>query len=424
LNTGISSANFGFLASHNTHLVRLAGLAERYFQDDPETTLIKLRQFAELLAQIVAARIGLYVNQEEHLVDLLNRLEFGRVISREDGERFFRLRKAGNWAVHIRYLGATDAGAGDHAIALTHLKVARELGIWFHRTFGSDRKFSPGPFVPPPDPAAATTALHQELTRLREEVANHRTAAEKARLAVEETTQARLTAEERARQEAVERELWEQFAHEGEQAKQELMQQLAALQTQSAANPENTRALVQRAEETANAIDLLLMDEAGVECRTRLYTKKLEPNEKGIRRGVRLFEYLVKKANQGNAVGISYIGFLTYLHSCDEGKFSELAGRDFRQGDSSDAVCIASCVTVQAGGRKQIAGSGRSIQAGMDTFIWSKKSPHDRPRRAFENSRYPIPYTPEDWRLIFPDAQRRLITPAELGLVGREADHS
>ena len=48
------SANFGYLGSHDAQLVRLGGLAERYFKDDPNTCLIKLRQFGELLAQLTA----------------------------------------------------------------------------------------------------------------------------------------------------------------------------------------------------------------------------------------------------------------------------------------------------------------------------------------------------------------------------------
>ena len=46
--TGIS-ANFSFLADHDLQLTRLAALAERYFADDPNTCLIKPRQFGELI---------------------------------------------------------------------------------------------------------------------------------------------------------------------------------------------------------------------------------------------------------------------------------------------------------------------------------------------------------------------------------------
>lgn len=54
--TGTLSANFAFLATDNGQLERLAALAERYFADDPNSTLIKLRQFGELLAQHLITR--------------------------------------------------------------------------------------------------------------------------------------------------------------------------------------------------------------------------------------------------------------------------------------------------------------------------------------------------------------------------------
>ena len=39
--------------------------------------------------------------------------------------------------------------------------MARTLGVWFHRAFGRDPDFRPGPFVPPPDPAQASRELHR-----------------------------------------------------------------------------------------------------------------------------------------------------------------------------------------------------------------------------------------------------------------------
>src|SRR3954471_22533777 len=41
----VTTANFDFLRAHDPTLVRLGGLAERYFRDDPATALVKLRQF-------------------------------------------------------------------------------------------------------------------------------------------------------------------------------------------------------------------------------------------------------------------------------------------------------------------------------------------------------------------------------------------
>src|SRR5579864_7138426 len=147
------SANFDFLGTHDAQLVRLGGLAERYFKDDPNTCLIKLRQYGEILAQLTAAKAGLLASPEEPQTDLLRRLKFERIVPREVGDLFHQLRIAGNRATHSQ--------AGDHAEALSTLKMARELGIWFHRTF-ADARFSAGAFVPPPDPAAVTTVLQEE----------------------------------------------------------------------------------------------------------------------------------------------------------------------------------------------------------------------------------------------------------------------
>ena len=51
-------SNFTHLKTHDEQLVRLGLLAERYFAEDPNTCLFKLRQLTELLAQWVASRMG------------------------------------------------------------------------------------------------------------------------------------------------------------------------------------------------------------------------------------------------------------------------------------------------------------------------------------------------------------------------------
>ena len=61
----IASHNFQFLTTYDRQFMRLAALAERYFRTDSNTSLIKLRQFGELLAQEIAARVGLFTSQDE-----------------------------------------------------------------------------------------------------------------------------------------------------------------------------------------------------------------------------------------------------------------------------------------------------------------------------------------------------------------------
>ncbi len=244
----VASPNFDFLKAHDPQLVRLGALAERYFRDDPNTTLIKLRQFAELLAQLTAAKTGNFTRTEEPQTELLRRLKFERVLPSEVADFFHQVRIVGNQATH--------AQGGDHAQALTALKIARQLGVWYHRTFGN-RAFKPGQFVPPADPADATKVLHDELAHLRVALDESRSLAEKARLAAEAEARERLSAEERATREREERALWEQLAGEAEQAKASLAAQLVSLQTAAMqATPQATAAIVAEAEVAAAEIDI------------------------------------------------------------------------------------------------------------------------------------------------------------------------
>ena len=153
-----TSPNFGFLAKRYPELERIAARSERYFSDDPIVSLITLRQFGEALAQLVAARSGLYTDPNERQRDLLRRLRVdGRYPSNVLG-LFNQLRKDGNAAAHHH--------TGDHAKALECLKMARKLGIWFYRTF-DNHNFKPRPFQPPRPPIDATTELTAELDRSR-----------------------------------------------------------------------------------------------------------------------------------------------------------------------------------------------------------------------------------------------------------------
>ena len=122
------SANFGFLGRHDALLISLGALAERYFADDPVTALIKLRQFGEVLAQHAAANLGLPRLPDEQQVDLLQRLRNARALTPEVHQLFGTIRRTGNAAVHQH--------AGSHGDALHCLKLARQLGVWYHRSLG------------------------------------------------------------------------------------------------------------------------------------------------------------------------------------------------------------------------------------------------------------------------------------------------
>ena len=97
---GMQQSNFTHLRAHDEQLVRLGLLAERYFAEDPNTCLLKLRQLTELLAQLAASNVGLFTSPDEKQVDLLRRLHDQGIVPCEVGGLFTEVRTSGNDANH------------------------------------------------------------------------------------------------------------------------------------------------------------------------------------------------------------------------------------------------------------------------------------------------------------------------------------
>jgi type I restriction enzyme R subunit len=245
----LPSSNFEFLGEHDAQLPRLGALAERYFRDDPATAIFKLRQFAELLSKLTAARHGLYIGERESFEETLRRLSYERVIPKEAADVFHVLRKLGNTAAH--------EAAGDHSDALSALKFARQLGIWFHRTYGKQPGFKAGAFLPPREPPDATAILKEEIANLRRKAAESEGIAAIARREADEHARARESAEQRLAREMEDRAIWEKLAQETEAEKANIAARLAILQSAAEQAPKSlTLELIQRSEDASAKIDL------------------------------------------------------------------------------------------------------------------------------------------------------------------------
>lgn len=158
-----ASPNFGFLGEHDSLFVELAESAERSFSADPNTTLIKLRQLGEALAQHLAALSGIEFDEQTSQADLLYRLNRELRLEPQVKELFHTLRIEGNKATH--------QFRTRHKEAMDGLKLARELAIWFHRSFGkTGANFKPGAFVPPADPSSQLRQLQSDIEKLRHDL--------------------------------------------------------------------------------------------------------------------------------------------------------------------------------------------------------------------------------------------------------------
>ncbi len=118
----MQSLNFEHLRPHWPELSDLCGFAEKYTADDPQSALVKLRTYAEILVGIVYREFKLPSLATDKFVD---RLQAAAFIAAVDGailDKLHAIRKAGNSAAHDgKYV------KGD---SLWLLKEAHILSYW------------------------------------------------------------------------------------------------------------------------------------------------------------------------------------------------------------------------------------------------------------------------------------------------------
>ncbi|MET4026517.1 type I restriction enzyme R subunit [Marinobacter sp. MBR-99] len=258
--TEFKSGNFSFLSEHDSLFVELAESAERAFASDPNTTLIKLRQLGEALAQHLAALSGIEFDEQTSQSELLYRLNRELRLEPQIKELFHILRIEGNKATH--------QFRTQHKEAMDGLRVARALAIWFHRSFGkAGASFKPGPFVPPADPSAQLRQLQSDIEKLRHDLQH-------ANMELDSSQQlSQLIEKEKAEYEALAVAMDEEsraLAEQARQHEQALSQQqqayeqkIKALQQQLAEQGEQTvnQQRQQVAKQTKAATDTLVLNE-------------------------------------------------------------------------------------------------------------------------------------------------------------------
>ena len=159
----LSKSNFYFLAEHDVLFLELAQAAERAFTSDPNTTLIKLRQLGEALAQHIAVLAGIEFDEQTTQADLLYKINRELKLEPVVRELFHTLRVEGDKATH--------QFKTQHKEAISGLVVARKLAIWIHQSFGQTdheplTRASKAPFVTkpiktsPPASSATFAGLH------------------------------------------------------------------------------------------------------------------------------------------------------------------------------------------------------------------------------------------------------------------------
>lgn len=248
-----ASSNFAFLQEHDPVFLQLANTAELVFASDPNTTLIKLRQLGEALAQDLASRAGIEFDTNTTQSDLLYKLSREIQLDQNIRSLFHTLRVEGNRATH--------EFRTQHREAMDGLKVGRALAIWYHQSFSKNpQAFKPGPFVTPSDPSAPLRDLQSQIEQLKAQLSESNQQVESnqqlAELLKREAEEYAVLAEQMDAESRGHKQLAAEHEAALHKLRTEHEQSLKALQLQLAAQPQASKQVAKKTQQASSSFDL------------------------------------------------------------------------------------------------------------------------------------------------------------------------
>ena len=248
-----ASSNFSFLQEHDPVFLQLASAAEQVFASDPNTTLIKLRQLGEALAQDLASRAGIEFDATTTQSDLLYKLSRDIQLDQNIRSLFHTLRIEGNKATH--------QFRTQHREAMDGLKVARALAIWYHQSLGKNGNvFKPGAFVTPADPSTPLRDLQNQIEQLKAQLCESSQQLESnqqlATLMRREAEEYSVLAEQMDAESREHKHLAETHEAELNKLRAEFEQRLTALQQELETKPQSTQQVVYKTQQASGSFDL------------------------------------------------------------------------------------------------------------------------------------------------------------------------
>ncbi len=157
--------NFKFLEDKWSILSKVGETAERNVFQDPNTTISKLRTFAETIAKYIVALENIKEERGIIQADRLNHLYYNQFLSREIYDLFNLIRLKGNKATH-------DPSYGDTDEAKALLQMAYRIGVWFMEVYGDWDFQAPAYREPKPEKSFSEKEL-EDITRTYEEKLAH-----------------------------------------------------------------------------------------------------------------------------------------------------------------------------------------------------------------------------------------------------------
>lgn len=149
-------SNFRSLKSHWPSLYEHAHFAEIYAYSDPQTAVIKLRCFAEVLVGIIFQDLRLPCEPGDGFFEKLKSPDFQDLVGPAILQKLHAIRLLGNKAAHGRSMNAQTS--------LYLIEESYLVGQWFYKTYSGDISSHYPPYRPP-EPATKPTEASADLTR-------------------------------------------------------------------------------------------------------------------------------------------------------------------------------------------------------------------------------------------------------------------
>ncbi len=146
----IKSLNFEPLRAACPELANMGGYAEHYAHTDPESALVKLRNFAERLVDRIYLKLRLQRMPQSTFVDLLHDASFKTVAAPQVLDKLHLLRRIGNRGAHGEGVEAADA--------IRCVNEAWQLARWLHVSFMGGQVDDFAAFKEPPAEGIDTKA--------------------------------------------------------------------------------------------------------------------------------------------------------------------------------------------------------------------------------------------------------------------------
>lgn len=139
----MNTTNFDFIKSHWSELFKMASQSEHYAYSDPQSSIIKLRCFSELVVAYLYQSFKLQLDPKSDFYSRLNNQKFKDIINEKILTKFHAIRLKGNLAVHHNKAKSEDA--------IWLIEEAYLIACWFYKGHSNANQDICKEFVAPID---------------------------------------------------------------------------------------------------------------------------------------------------------------------------------------------------------------------------------------------------------------------------------